>query len=207
MGRRGEHGLELIKEMAIEAAEKLVMAGGIDELRTRKVAAAIGYTPGTLYLVFKDLNDLVLQMNGRTLDKLNAALAAAAEGKKDDLKAIQAICRAYLAFAETQPALWSLLFERHWGEGFERPDWYQAKKVDCFKPLAERIQSLGIASSPKEVAELTRTLWASIHGTCVLREDDKLAQAGAAESAKLLDLQVDLLLRGAMAKAGAKAAK
>ena len=206
MGRRGEHGLELIKEMAIEAAEKLVMAGGIDELRTRKVAAAIGYTPGTLYLVFKDLDDLVLQMNGRTLDKLIAALAAASEGKKDDLKAILAICRAYLAFAEAQPALWSLLFGRHWGEGFERPDWYTAKKRDCWAPLAGRIESLGIASGPKEVLELTRTVWASIHGICALAGDDKLAQAGV-ESLKLLDLQVDLLMRGAMSKAGLKAAK
>jgi AcrR family transcriptional regulator len=193
--------LELIKEMAIEAAEKLVMAGGVDELRTRKVAAAIGYTPGTLYLVFKDLNDLVLQMNGRTLDKLRSALAAASETKKDDLKAIQAICRAYLAFAGAQPALWSLVFERHWGGDFERPDWYQSKIRDCFTPLADRLQALGITSGRKESAELTRALWASIHGTCVLREDDELARAGASESAKLLDLQVDLLLRGAMAGA------
>ena len=204
MGRRGEHGLELIKEMAIEAAEKLVIAGGIEELRTRKVAAAIGYTPGTLYLVFKDLNDLVLHMNARTMDKLKAALAAASAGKKDDQKAILAICRAYLAFAETQPALWSLLFERHWGEGFVRPDWYQAKKLECFQPLADRVQGLGVSSTPKELAELTRALWASIHGTCVLREDDKLAQAGAMESAKLLDLQVALILRGALAGERAK---
>lgn len=205
MGRRGEHGLAKIKEMALDAAEKLVSEGGLENLRTRKVAAEIGYTAGTLYLVFKDLNDLVLQMNGRSLDKLQAALEQAGRGPKDPQKAVLAICRAYLAFAQGHPALWSLLFERHWGPGFERPDWYQAKKEFCFKPLAEKLGAMELAATPKELAALTRALWAGIHGTCVLREDDKLAQAGAQDSGQQLDLQVKLFLAGAMAQAAKRA--
>jgi len=197
VGRRGEHGLEKIREMAIEAAEALVAEGGIEQLSTRKVAARIGYTAGTLYLVFKDINHLVLEVNGRTLDALRATLDAAGKPLKDDRKAVAAICRAYLAFSKAHPALWSLLFERHWGLGFERPDWYQAKKADCFRPLAQRLQGLGIARDVQHLEGLTRILWSSIHGTCVLNEDDKLTQAGAWESERQIDLQVELFLRAA----------
>jgi AcrR family transcriptional regulator len=198
MGRRGEHGLEKIKEMAIEAAEELVAQGGISQLSSRKIASAIGYTPGTLYLVFKDIDDLVLQVNGRSLDKLQAVLTGAGAKHKDHPKAVLAMCRAYLAYSKENPGLWSLLFERHWGPGFTRPDWYQAKKQACFAPLAARLKALGLGHNERELAGLTRTLWASIHGTCALQEDDKLAQAGAWDSAKLLDLQVALFLKGAM---------
>ena len=199
MGRRGDHGLVKIKEMAIEAAERLVADGGIGQLSTRKVAGKIGYSAGTLYLVFKDINDLVLQVNGRTLDNLRDALDVAGRKQANDEKAVHADCRAYFDYAEAHPALWSLLFERHWGPDFVRPEWYQAKKRDCFQPLAERLKALGLGRDSRQVASLTRALWASIHGTCVLRQDNKLSAAGARESSKLLDLQVSLFLRGARA--------
>lgn len=199
MGRRGDHGLAKIKEMAIEAAERLVADGGIGALSTRKVAGKIGYSAGTLYLVFKDINDLVLQVNGRTMDKLRAAMDAASRKQADDEKAVHAVCRAYYDFAEEHPALWTLLFERHWGRGFVRPDWYQTKKQDCFQPLTDRLKALGLGPGSKQLMTLTRALWASIHGTCVLGQDSKLSQAGAKESSKLLDMQVSIFLRGARA--------
>jgi AcrR family transcriptional regulator len=199
MGRRGDHGLVKIKEMALEAAEALVADGGIGQLSTRKVAAKIGYSAGTLYLVFKDFNELVLQVNGRTMDKLHMAIVAAGEKQTKHEKAVQAVCRAYYDFAESHPALWSLLFDRRWGPDTARPDWYQAKIRDCFEPLVERLKALGLGRDSRHLDALTRALWASVHGTCVLRQDNNISVAGVRESSKLLDLQVSLFLRGAKA--------
>lgn len=195
MGRRGDHGLEKIREMAIEAAEAIVAEGGLNQLSTRKVAARIGYTAGTLYLVFEDFKHLLLEVNGRSLDLLFKNLEDASQSKTDHVEAIYAICRAYLAFSRDNSARWTLLFERQWGPGFERPEWYQNKKKNCFKPLAARLGALGIAESEDQLVSYTRTLWASIHGTCVLAEDDKLTQAGASDSTRELDLQVELFLK------------
>ena len=51
----------IIDESA-EGAERIVAEHGHSGLSARKVASAIGYTVGTLYLVFDNLDDLVLQV-------------------------------------------------------------------------------------------------------------------------------------------------
>lgn len=75
MARRSDHSREEIRAMALAAAQQIVTEQGFAALNARKIASAIGYTVGTLYLVFKNLDDLFLQLNARTLDDLHAALA------------------------------------------------------------------------------------------------------------------------------------
>src|SRR6185503_2471639 len=102
MGRRSEHSLDQIREMALDAAEKIIRKKGVRELSTRKIAAEIGYTSGTLYLVFKNLDDLFIQVNGRTLSRLRDALSSAASSASstDGAEAVRALCRAYQLFAD-----------------------------------------------------------------------------------------------------------
>ena len=53
--------------MALDAARAIVSETGLEGLTTRKVAKRIGYTVGTLYQLFNDADDLIEQMNTRTL--------------------------------------------------------------------------------------------------------------------------------------------
>ena len=68
MGRRNEHTRDELREIGLRAAEELVAAHGLAGLSARKVAARIGYTVGSLYMVFRNLDDLIAQMNERTLE-------------------------------------------------------------------------------------------------------------------------------------------
>ncbi len=70
MGRRNEHSRKQIKEMAIEAGKKIIVEEGFSNLGARKVARAIGYTVGTLYNVFDNYLDIVLNINAETLDDI-----------------------------------------------------------------------------------------------------------------------------------------
>ena len=70
MARRSDHSREEIKELALNATEEIVAEAGFQALSARKVASAIGYTVGTIYLVFKNLDDLIMQVNARTLETL-----------------------------------------------------------------------------------------------------------------------------------------
>lgn len=74
MGRRNEHTREELREIALQAAEQLVAEHGLAGLSTRKVVGRIGYTVGSLYMVFRNLDDLIAQMNERTLETLQARL-------------------------------------------------------------------------------------------------------------------------------------
>ena len=76
MARRSDHSREELREMALSAAEQIVVEQGYEGLSARKVASAIGYTVGTLYLVFENIDDLILNINARTLDRLHAKMTA-----------------------------------------------------------------------------------------------------------------------------------
>ncbi len=76
MARRSDHSREEIKELALNATEEIVAEAGFQALSARKVASAIGYTVGTIYLVFKNLDDLIMQVNARTLETLFKEVSA-----------------------------------------------------------------------------------------------------------------------------------
>src|SRR5512134_3891242 len=102
MARRNEHSREGIRRMALDAAERIVAAEGYKGLSARKVAAAIDYTVGTLYLVFENLDDLVLQVNGRTLDMLFDWLVTRVGDGDSPRDVLLALAGAYIAYAEQE---------------------------------------------------------------------------------------------------------
>ena len=57
MAKRNEHSLEEIKALIIHAAEEIVIQDGFSAIKARKVASAIGYTVGSLYMVITSLSD------------------------------------------------------------------------------------------------------------------------------------------------------
>src|SRR5260221_14729853 len=112
--------------MAVEAAEKIVRKKGTGGLSTRKIASEIGYTSGTLYLVFKNLDELILHVNGRTLERLRDSLNAVTAGGGEAVLVAKNLCRAYMRFADENRAAWSLVYERAQAAEVKRPPWYQA---------------------------------------------------------------------------------
>ncbi len=70
MARRKDHTREELHGMALAEAWRIAEAEGLRGLTARRVAREIGYTVGTLYNVFTDLDDLVVQLIGRIFDAL-----------------------------------------------------------------------------------------------------------------------------------------
>ena len=102
--------------MALTAAEAIIADQGFPALSARKVAGAIGYTVGTLYLVFENLDDLILQVNGRTLDRLHRQII---EDQSDDADAqarLLQLGHSYIRFADAEPHAWKMIFEHRLGE-------------------------------------------------------------------------------------------
>ncbi len=70
MARRSDHSRDELYDMALEAARQIAEKEGLRGLKARGIAREIGYTIGTLYNLFEDLDDLIVHLNGRTLDAL-----------------------------------------------------------------------------------------------------------------------------------------
>jgi len=173
MARRSDHNREELYELALNAAKGIVGKDGLHALTARNVADAIGYSPGTLYNLFDNLDGLILHLNGRTLDSLYGRLNTVTLKNKPAID-VQALLDAYLGFLSDEPNLWRTLFDHTLPDGINLPDWY-SQKID--KPLAliERALSpLFTSKNPDDAKRTARILWASLHGICSLSDTGKL---------------------------------
>ena len=62
MARRSEHSQEEIKRMVIQAAETIIVEDGLGKLKARNIALEIGYTVGSIYMVFDSMGDLITHL-------------------------------------------------------------------------------------------------------------------------------------------------
>jgi len=173
MARRSDHTREELYDLVLGEARRIVEAEGFRALTARRVAVAVGYSPGTLYNHFKNLDDLVVHLNSRTLEHLDQTLAATRlEG--DPEKDILALALAYFAFVEEHPRLWELLFEYRLGEGSELPEWFTDRITQLLARLAAVLSPLFEPSQESLVEEAVQVLWASLHGIGSLATSGKL---------------------------------
>jgi AcrR family transcriptional regulator len=178
MARRSDHSREEIRQMALEAAEDIVVQQGLEGLSARKVAKAIGYTVGTLYLVFENIDELILRINARTLDRLHARMANTQATARDGQDRMLQLGQVYIRFADEDPHRWSMIFEHRLAEGRELPDWYREKIARMFAIVEEALVPLAAGRPRAEVAQAARVIWGGVHGICILAVGNRLGIAG-----------------------------
>jgi len=195
MARRSDHSREELREMALTATEEIIETQGFEGLTARKVAAGIGYTAGTLYLVFRNLDDLILQVNGRTLGELHSYLATAVDGCSDGAACVLALGQAYLRFASTRRHRWGAIFQHSLPAGEEAPDWFMNKVSANFELVEEQLRRAAPRRSSEEIRKAARALWSGVHGVCIL---GLTAQRGDRLGAESLESLVESLVTNYM---------
>lgn len=196
MARRSDHSREEIRQMALNAAETIVAADGYKGLSARKVATAINYTVGTLYLVFENLEDIVLQVNGRTLDALYEWLRARRAKDADTRDSLLALADAYIAYAETETPRWNMLFEYVAEQGNELPDWYLVKLSKVFGLAEAALKPLANHRTELEIQQASRVLWAAVHGICTLKIRHRMDLVGGQSTGEMARMMIDNFLQG-----------
>lgn len=184
--------------MALAAAERIVRREGYAGLSARKVAKPIGYTVGTLYLVFKNLDDLILQVNARTLDDLHEATKRAYARFDDPQPRVLALGRSYIEFATEHSYRWSMIFEHQLPKGEDWPDWYSEKVARTFALVEEALMPLSRNRSPEHLKQAARALWGGVHGICILALTNKLDISDVGSVQSLTDSLISNYLKGFM---------
>lgn len=173
MARRVDHSHEELNDMILSAARLLVEEGGYPALSVRKIANIIGYSPGTIYNVFTNLDDLVLQLNARTLDALYLSLPKPNSSSSVEENFDNLLCR-YLSFVGENRRLWRVLFDHRPSSEAALPDWYNAR-VEILLTLIDSALKPGFSrESPKGLRKISTTLWAGLHGILSLADGGKL---------------------------------
>lgn len=191
MGRRNLHTREEMRELALRAASDLVESDGIAALSMREVARRIGYTVGALYAVFLNLDDLVVQLNERTVGELRRGLEDAASRGRDPAQRLRLLAAAYLGFALLHANRWRLVFEHRLPPGQAAPPSYRPQTRQIFALVGANVAPFLRAAADGTVEDVASTLWSAVHGICVLAIASKLNVGSSTSAQRQLDLLLD----------------
>ncbi len=184
MGRRSSHTPEELRELIIQAATELIEQAGLKGLSAREIARKIGYSPGTLYNVFADIDDLVLTIEYRLLERLSLRLAEVPHSG-DPTQHLCDLAETYFAFTQERPRLWNLLFEHYMPNDWKVPSVFQARLEALLSVLEHALQPVIACADPVRTQRAARVLWASVHGITSLATAEKLTNV-TQENAGLL---------------------
>ncbi len=195
MARRNDHSKEELAELVIDATRHLVDELGPGRVTARKIADRIGYTPGTLYQRFANLNDIFLHVNAVNLAQLETQLGAAAASAETPIDAVLEMGYAYLNYAASHPNRFALMFTSHVPHGEDAPGHVQ-ERVDALFALVTQQMSVIWPEADAETLELrARALWSGVHGVASLSVRDQLFTRHWQADRKMLNELITRFLR------------
>lgn len=181
MARRKDHTREALTQLAVTCGRDLLRNGGTSALTARNVAKAIGYTPGTLYNLFDNIEGLAAAINCVTLKEFADTITTIRTRNVTPKKQLVNICQAYLEIQQNEPALWMLLFATP--ITIKSQDYSQAIH-QVFDQVVETIRPL--CSNKNTARQDAKIVWSTLHGICLLQQNDKLNVTEADSSEALL---------------------
>lgn len=107
---RREREKEQRRNAIIDAAEKLFSSKGVANTTMDEVAEMVELSKGTLYLYFKNKEELFCAIVQRGLDILEKNLIAASEKGNDALEKLHSMSQAYFSFCRQFPFYFSVIF-------------------------------------------------------------------------------------------------
>ena len=200
MGRRSTHTPEQLRQLILDAAQAIIETNGLAGLSAREIARRIAYSPGTIYNMFQNLDDVVLHVEARVLDALDQRIAAVLDNGPPEEK-VSRLAETYLAFTSERPKLWNLLFEHYMPGGADTPAWYQQKLEMLMTRVETAMAPLFAPEDKVALQRSARVLWAGVHGITSLSTANKLSNVTTEAAAYLVKDLIFNYLAGLKANA------
>ncbi len=174
---RKQRHKEDLKETILKAAKELFLEKGYEATSMRNIAERIEYSPATIYLHFKDKNEVFYALHKEGFRMLVTAFKTL-ETVADPFERIKAMGHVYVNFATENPDFYQLMFVMHepmevleldltlcWDEG-----------DDAFRVLLETViecQKKGYFKG-FEPNGFSFLVWSTVHGIASLRTSGHL---------------------------------
>lgn len=166
---RLERGRLEMRERICAAAMRLFLEEGFEQTSMRRIADAIGYSPGAIYSYFEDKDEILFALHMEGFAKLRAALQAV-DPTLPAHERLRHGGEAYLRFAFENPEYYDLMFITsrtvprireldHWEVG--------ADTYEFLRDIVRDAMGEG-AIPPGEVDAAAFAVWAAVHGMAAL---------------------------------------
>ena len=182
------------REEVLRAARRIVLKEGFDALTMRKIADAIEYAPGTIYLYFESRDAIAFELCRAGFETFLAALLPAT-AIADPAERFRELGRRYIRFGLENPETYRLIFmqDPKYASAAFREDADAADSpgkqalallVAIFTELLDA-ERLAIDADPTALAEM---VWAAVHGIVSLKITyDRYPQTPPGELVQLLN--------------------
>jgi AcrR family transcriptional regulator len=177
--RKGRERAE--REYRIVAAARVIAEReGWDAVTIRRLAEEIEYSQPVLYSHFENRDAIVAAVAVEGFKELTVALREAASESTGRRNALKNVAMAYLAFALSCPALYEAMFilptNLRFAEAGTRPELRAA-----FEALAAVVTPFCV-----DVAVVTETFWAALHGLAALERSGRIRLSARGERIALV---------------------
>jgi AcrR family transcriptional regulator len=109
IAERKERDRVEMRQRIIDAAIQMFLEEGYEKTSIRNIAEKIEYSPATIYLYYKDKDELLYDVQGQAFDKLYQTFRDEATAK-DPFKRLGQIMLTYVHFGKKNPELYDLMF-------------------------------------------------------------------------------------------------
>lgn len=177
---------ENLKEKIVLIAREIIAEKGLSALTVRAVAQRAGCAVGMVYKALHGIDDILIHVNAITLDDLYRLIKDAVKGKKSMQKILSNIAYVYLGFHKEHPQYWSALFEYHYDDDYEVPEFFD-KKIEIIFSTIENALLPHLGNDSHKAFTTARVLWAGIHGICTLSLRGSLSRVKIKTEKELID--------------------
>jgi AcrR family transcriptional regulator len=181
----GDRGLGIAERKGRERAEReyrivatarvIAEREGWDAVTIRRLADEIEYSQPVLYSHFENRDAIVAAVAVEGFKEITVALREAASESTGRRNALKNVAMAYLAFALSRPALYEAMFilptNLRFAEAETRPELRAA-----FEALAAVVTPFCV-----DVAVVTETFWAVLHGLAALERSGRIRPSARGE--------------------------
>lgn len=188
IAERKEREKTELKEKIISAATELFLEQGFERASIRMIADKIEYSPATIYLHFKDKNELFHAISERAFS-LFFEYFAVVRTVADPMERLKTLGKQYLKFASENPAYYDLMFVNRAPMEHEDQRWSGERSHSILMDTVKECMDQGLFKG-HELHPLSLAIWSSVHGLASLKLRKRLSM--------YKDENVDLLMEKAL---------
>lgn len=160
-----------MRTLILETAMRLFLEEGYEKVSMRRIADAIEYSPGTIYLYFGDKDEIMHALHSQAFQKFHEALSVI-DGDGDPYDRMMSAGAGYLDFALDNPELYELMFiMRAPARLLEKKgeDWEEGmRSYDQLRNTIEGVRDTGHLPADVDVDAATLFVWSTVHGLASL---------------------------------------
>ena len=196
ISERKERDKQEMRQRIIDAAMYMFLEEGYNKTSIRNIAEAIEYSPATIYLYYKDKDELLYEVQRQAFDKLYDTFMQEASDP-DPLVRLEQICKSYVRFGLANPELYDLMFIIRAPMNVDEKI-HQTNGKDCFQIVFDCLEECMVKNLVKfedpRVAVIS--IWSMGHGLVSLQVRCRLKVLDLAERdiPELLDRSIEAYL-------------